>query len=88
MVSLPVIILNSPAVSDPAQGGTNPSFGTAADIVGIILWAVGWLIETVADTQKVIASLLIIKTLVIYNFFSRTSIDIKLLIRHGTAQSM
>lgn len=52
-VSLPVTILNSPAVSDVSQGGSDPSFGTARDIIGIILWGIGWLIETVADAQKV-----------------------------------
>ncbi|KAJ3475924.1 hypothetical protein NLI96_g11511 [Meripilus lineatus] len=51
-VSLPVTILNSPAVSDVSQGGSDPSFGTARDIIGIILWGIGWLIETVADAQK------------------------------------
>ncbi|EIN06027.1 DUF1295-domain-containing protein [Punctularia strigosozonata HHB-11173 SS5] len=51
-VSLPLIILNSPAVSDPALGGSNPAFGTSRDIAGIVLWALGWVIETVADAQK------------------------------------
>ncbi|KAI0090918.1 hypothetical protein BDY19DRAFT_886174 [Irpex rosettiformis] len=51
-VSLPLIILNSPAVSDLATGGANPKFGTARDIVGIVLWVVGWVIESVADIQK------------------------------------
>ncbi|KAK7056171.1 hypothetical protein VNI00_002723 [Paramarasmius palmivorus] len=51
-VSLPVIILNSPAVSDTSAGGSNPEFGTGRDIAGIILWGIGWLIETVADAQK------------------------------------
>jgi len=50
-VSLPVVILNSPAVSR-APGG-NPRFGTASDIIGIILWAIGWSIESIADAQKV-----------------------------------
>ncbi|KAF5335935.1 hypothetical protein D9611_006246 [Ephemerocybe angulata] len=44
-VSLPVTILNSPSVS-------NPAFGTSRDIAGIVLWAVGFLIETIADAQK------------------------------------
>lgn len=52
-VSLPVVVLNSPAVSDPALGGSNPAFGTARDVVGIVLWAVGLVIETVSDAQKV-----------------------------------
>ncbi|KAI0693423.1 DUF1295-domain-containing protein [Cytidiella melzeri] len=51
-VSLPFVILNSPAVSDVATGGTNPKFGTARDIVGIVLWSIGWMVETLADIQK------------------------------------
>jgi len=51
-VSLPVVVLNSPAVSDPASK-SNPAFGTARDVVGIVLWAVGLAIETVSDAQKV-----------------------------------
>ncbi|KAI0063907.1 DUF1295-domain-containing protein [Artomyces pyxidatus] len=51
-VSLPVVILNSPAVSDPARGGSNPAFGTSRDIAGIVLWALGWVIESVGDSQK------------------------------------
>jgi hypothetical protein len=45
-------VLNSPAVSDPALGGSNPAFGTARDVVGIVLWVLGLAIETVTDTQK------------------------------------
>jgi len=45
-------VLNSPAVSDPALGGSNPAFGTARDIVGIMLWVLGFAIETVTDAQK------------------------------------
>jgi hypothetical protein len=52
-VSLPVVVLNSPAVSDPALGGSNPAFGTARDVVGLVLWALGMAIETVTDGQKV-----------------------------------
>ncbi|KAI0276860.1 hypothetical protein BGY98DRAFT_918963 [Russula aff. rugulosa BPL654] len=52
IVSLPVVVLNSPAVSDPALGGSNPAFGTARDVVGIVLWALGFTIETVTDAQK------------------------------------
>ncbi|KAI0716425.1 hypothetical protein C8Q76DRAFT_724176 [Earliella scabrosa] len=48
VVSLPVIILNSPAVSS----GVPPAFGTASDVLGIILWVAGWLIESIADMQK------------------------------------
>ena len=52
-VSLPLVILNSPAVSDPGFGGSNPKFGTSRDIAGIVLWTIGWLIETIGDIQKV-----------------------------------
>jgi len=51
-VSPPLTILNSPAVSDLNLGGSNPQFGTSRDIAGIVLWALGWVIETVADAQK------------------------------------
>ena len=50
---MPVVVLNSPHVSDKRIGGSNPPFGTALDIVGIILWAIGWAIESTADVQKV-----------------------------------
>jgi steroid 5-alpha reductase family enzyme len=39
-------------VSDLAFGGSNPAFGTARDVVGIVLWALGLTIETVSDAQK------------------------------------
>ncbi|KAF5355248.1 hypothetical protein D9758_006003 [Tetrapyrgos nigripes] len=52
LVSLPVTVLNSPAVSDVQKLGSDPSFGTACDIVGIILWGIGWIIESLADMQK------------------------------------
>ncbi|KAI8976693.1 DUF1295-domain-containing protein [Trametes punicea] len=48
VVSLPLTVLNSPAVTRLGQ----PAFGTASDILGIILWAIGWSIESVADLQK------------------------------------
>ena len=51
-VSLPVVVLNSPGVSDFALDGSNPGFGTARDVVGIVLWALGFAIETVSDAQK------------------------------------
>ena len=54
---MPVVVLNSPAVSDPRFGGSNPAFGTSRDIAGIVLWALGWIIETTADTQKVCNSI-------------------------------
>ena len=52
VVSLPVIILNSPATSIPANGGIYHSFGTGKDIAGVILFALGLLIEGMADLQK------------------------------------
>ncbi|TFK71626.1 DUF1295-domain-containing protein [Pluteus cervinus] len=52
VVSLPVTILNSPAVSDLGRTGSNPPFGTGRDIAGVILWALGFIIESVADLQK------------------------------------
>ncbi|KAJ1306618.1 hypothetical protein OPQ81_007615 [Rhizoctonia solani] len=48
-VSLPVTILNSPGV---ASTGTQPAFGTGTDIAGVILWAIGWVIESISDIQK------------------------------------
>ncbi|KAF7289513.1 S5A-REDUCTASE domain-containing protein [Mycena chlorophos] len=45
LVSLPVTILNSPAVSDPAHGGSSPRFGTSRDIAGLVLWGIGFLME-------------------------------------------
>jgi len=50
--SLPLTILNSPSVSDVRRGGSNPAFGTSRDIAGIVLWALGWVIESTADIQK------------------------------------
>ncbi|KAF7370799.1 DUF1295-domain-containing protein [Mycena sanguinolenta] len=52
VVSLPVVILNSPAVSDVEHGGSNPPFGTSRDIAGIVLWSLGFFIEATADMQK------------------------------------
>jgi steroid 5-alpha reductase family enzyme len=52
-VSLPLIILNSPAVSDITNQGSNPPFGTSRDIAGIVLWTLGFVIESTADAQKV-----------------------------------
>ena len=48
-VSLPVTILNSPNVN---LNYSFPSFGTAADLVGVIMWTIGFLIESISDTQK------------------------------------
>lgn len=52
-VSLPLVILNSPEVSDIRNGGSNPPFGTSRDIAGIVLWVLGFVIEAIADIQKV-----------------------------------
>lgn len=52
VVSLPLTILNSPAVSDTRNQGSNPRFGTSRDIAGIILWSLGFLTEAIADAQK------------------------------------
>ena len=49
-VSLPVTILNSPNVQLYQQ----PSFGTGQDIAGVILWAIGFVAESVSDVQKYI----------------------------------
>ncbi|KIX10307.1 uncharacterized protein Z518_01389 [Rhinocladiella mackenziei CBS 650.93] len=48
-VSLPVSILNSPSVTSKYSA---PPFGTAADIVGTVMWAIGFMIEAVSDVQK------------------------------------
>ena len=48
IVSLPVTILNSPNVLKYRQ----PSFGKATDIIGIILFVIGFLMESVSDVQK------------------------------------
>jgi steroid 5-alpha reductase family enzyme len=52
-VSLPVTILNSPNVSYGPEGGGTSGFKAATDIIGIVLFAVGFVIEAVADVQKV-----------------------------------
>ncbi|KAK4692945.1 hypothetical protein P7C71_g4355, partial [Lecanoromycetidae sp. Uapishka_2] len=49
-VSLPVTILNSPNVTKYPQ----PRFGTGRDIAGVILFAIGFLMESVSDVQKYI----------------------------------
>lgn len=75
-VSLPVVILNSPAVSDKRIGGDNPKFGTGRDIAGIIIWALGFSVEAVADQQKVciIAPFVEVLTIVQYYYKSRNKI--------------
>lgn len=52
-VSLPVTILNSPNISDASKGGGNSSFHAPTDIIGVVFFALGFVIETVADFQKV-----------------------------------
>ncbi|KAL2755028.1 hypothetical protein ACRALDRAFT_2107240 [Sodiomyces alcalophilus JCM 7366] len=47
-VSLPVTVLNSPAVARFSQ----PPFGGGCDIAGVVLYTVGLVIESVSDAQK------------------------------------
>ena len=47
-VSLPVTLLNSPNIQKYMQ----PKFGRGADIAGVIFWAIGFLMEAIADVQK------------------------------------
>ncbi|KAL8720501.1 MAG: hypothetical protein Q9225_002654 [Loekoesia sp. 1 TL-2023] len=47
-VSLPVTVLNSPNVTKFDQ----PDFGTGRDIAGVILFAIGFVLESVSDIQK------------------------------------
>lgn len=47
-VSLPVTILNSPKVTQWGE----PKFGTGRDIAGVILYAVGFTMESISDVQK------------------------------------
>ncbi|KAJ8605476.1 hypothetical protein MRB53_041421 [Persea americana] len=47
-VSLPVTIVNSPNVLRYRQ----PSFGKASDILGVIIFALAWGLETLSDIQK------------------------------------
>ncbi|KAK0515720.1 hypothetical protein JMJ35_001754 [Cladonia borealis] len=49
-VSLPVTLLNSPNVTKYPQ----PKFGTGRDIAGVILYTIGFLMESVSDIQKYI----------------------------------
>jgi steroid 5-alpha reductase family enzyme len=48
IVSFPVTILNSPNVIKFNQ----PRFGTGCDIAGIIMFAIGMIMESVSDVQK------------------------------------
>jgi steroid 5-alpha reductase family enzyme len=52
-VSLPVTILNSPNVSYGPYGGGSNAFGAPTDIIGVVFFAVGFLVEAIADVQKV-----------------------------------
>jgi steroid 5-alpha reductase family enzyme len=52
-VSLPVTILNSPNISYSPQGGGTSDFNSPTDIIGVILFAIGFLVEAIADVQKV-----------------------------------
>ncbi|KAG6039122.1 hypothetical protein E4U41_003204 [Claviceps citrina] len=47
-VSLPVTVLNSPQVTRYAQH----DFGTGRDVAGVVLFAVGFAMESVSDVQK------------------------------------
>ncbi|KAF2675373.1 DUF1295-domain-containing protein [Microthyrium microscopicum] len=47
-VSLPVTLLNSPAVTRYGQ----PRFGTGRDIAGVVLYVIGLTMEAVSDAQK------------------------------------
>lgn len=49
-VSLPVTVLNSPNVQQYPQA----AFGTGRDIAGIIIFAIGFIMESVSDVQKFI----------------------------------
>ncbi|KAL7412289.1 hypothetical protein BDY24DRAFT_407351 [Mrakia frigida] len=49
VVSLPTVILNSPAVS---KAPNLPAFGTGRDIAGIVLFVIGFTVEAVSDWQK------------------------------------
>lgn len=51
-VSLPVTILNSPNVSYPPSGGGSCIFRATTDIIGVIFFAIGFIIESIADVQK------------------------------------
>ena len=48
IVSLPVTVINSPNVTKYPQ----PAFGTGCDIAGVILWTIGFVMESLSDVQK------------------------------------
>ncbi|KAI1454832.1 DUF1295-domain-containing protein [Annulohypoxylon moriforme] len=50
-VSLPVTVLNSPAVR---QYSPQTSFGTGRDIAGVILFAIGFVMESASDFQRMV----------------------------------
>jgi steroid 5-alpha reductase family enzyme len=52
-VSLPVTILNSPNVSYAPNGGGSSYFNAPTDIIGVVFFAIGFMVEAVADIQKV-----------------------------------
>ncbi|CAG8476910.1 10051_t:CDS:2 [Scutellospora calospora] len=49
-ISLPVTFLNSPKIN----GGLDQNFGSVTDVLGVILFIFGFLIESIADLQKFI----------------------------------
>jgi len=51
-VSLPITFLNSPNVSSVSTGGNTCAFNKGSDVVGIIMFSVGFAIETIADQSK------------------------------------
>lgn len=53
-VSLPVTLLNSPAVQQYVREGEdeNVGFGTWRDVLGILLWSVGFVMETWGDWTR------------------------------------
>ncbi|KAF0420287.1 DUF1295-domain-containing protein [Gigaspora margarita] len=52
-INLPLTFLNSPKINDSSEG-LDQNFGSVTDILGVILFIVGFLMETVADVQKLI----------------------------------
>ncbi|CAG8750938.1 13332_t:CDS:2, partial [Gigaspora rosea] len=52
-INLPLTFLNSPKINDSSEG-LDQNFGSVTDILGVILFIVGFLMESVADVQKLI----------------------------------
>lgn len=48
IVSMPITVLNAPKVQHYHQ----PAFGTGRDIAGVVLFAIGFIMESVSDVQK------------------------------------